>query len=93
MPNIEILLMKCDNCNQTVDCLIRLRESRKSIRMRNDSKTRNLKKVCIKCAVWLNKPTPKFKALYNFGSYWSDILKGLTFVYFNRGTGCRNNEH
>ena len=85
MSNLEILLMKCDNCNQIVFSLIKLKEKRKSVRMKKSSKYRDLKKVCLKCAVKLNHTTDhKKKPLYDFGSYWKYILDNTHNVYFNK---------
>lgn len=85
MSNLEILLMKCDNCNQIVFSLITLKEKRKSVRMKNSSKYRDLKKVCLKCAVILNHTTEhKKKPLYDFGSYWKGFLDNSRNIYFRK---------
>ncbi|MGV9141360.1 MAG: hypothetical protein ACOC1X_00315 [Promethearchaeota archaeon] len=90
MSKLEILLMKCDNCNQHVFSLIKLKEKRKSERMKASYEYRNLRKVCLKCAVKLNHTTKHTKKpLYNFGEYWKNMLDNHHTVYFNEYNQCK----
>jgi hypothetical protein len=79
--------MKCDKCKLVCFSLIKLRDKRKSKRMKKESRLRDLKKVCVKCATELNRGTKTKKPLYNFGSYWSNILSNTEEAYFNRRNG------